>query len=131
MWLGGGLEVEWLKSLLGYLAKLDRNLGVKGTDRTGVIVREVFKRCAWLDPAVRFSPLLVIDIRAYRAEPPCRGPLLKAPLSDLAFPLHTAEGTDIRVREIFEGCSRRDFIVWFSPQGGVDIPAYLAFVALD
>jgi hypothetical protein len=107
------LNVQWRETLLTNISEKLADLWVECADRAPVIIRQVLEFCSGPDPAVWFSPSLVIDVTAHRADIFCREPLVKPPFSDSALPLKTADWTHVRIGKVIKLCTGRDPVVWF------------------
>jgi hypothetical protein len=110
-------DVQRLKPVFEYLAKMQTDLGVSCADRADIIIREILKFRAGFNAMMRFPAFLIIDIIAHGAKITGGMPFLKAPLPDLSLSLHAADRAEIVIREVLKGCTGRNAIMRFAPEG--------------
>jgi len=121
-------NIQGFESLFEHLAKFFGNFWVECTYRAGIIVRKILERCACFYSPMWFATLLIIHIPTHGAEIPRRNPLIKSPLANFAFSLHTADGAYIALREILKRSSRGYTVMRFTSQRRIDVAADLAFI---
>jgi hypothetical protein len=123
-----GSGVQGFEPVLEHLAELKADLGIKGTDRADIVVRQILEFRTGPDAPVGFPALLVIDIVAEHTEVAGGVPFLKAPFPDPAFSPLPTDRAEVIVGEILKCRAGRNAVVGLAPQGGVDVATDPAFI---